>query len=155
MSVSIVDVTVGDDYTAAASIVGVANGNGGSYDVQSANVIYQLQEGPPGQMQWGPESFARPGGGTITAGATGIRFRNAAAGVVAAVTAYIAGPGQPTLQVSSTESGAGGVTVTSIVTPGAGVFVLPANASEVTVICVGGGGGGGGTGRNTPGGNVG
>ncbi|MGH6994187.1 MAG: hypothetical protein ACRD2H_13840 [Terriglobales bacterium] len=105
MAVALTNVAVADGYTAATSISGVTGGAGGSFDVSLNPVIYQLQWGPPAQQEWGPEGFARPGGGTISPGVTGIRFRNANPGKAAVVSAYVAGPGQPVLQVASTSSG--------------------------------------------------
>ena len=162
----------GTDYSDAATITGVwghpTNGRngGGTYDVSNGSVFYQLlynttdpRAQPSGfaSSDWGPEVLLRPSQGIIPAIAYGIRFRNVDSASPATVNAYIAPPGQPALQINSTNdvsatvaatkitgqvSAAGGIVAGSgfsIVKGGAGIYTVnftTAFAAVPTVLAV-------------------
>lgn len=153
--------TVGDGYTAKATIQDVFTATGGWFSVSSQPVVLQLQWGPNASgSRWSDEQTLGTGAfGTIPAGCTGIRFRNLVAGSAATVTAYIGSGGpppdprgnvwpEPALAISAlgsvTTSGKA-PTRTIITTAGAGTYNTPSNCVAILVECIGGGGGGGGT----------
>jgi hypothetical protein len=103
-----------DNWTEACTISDVAGGRGGNFAVKDFAVLYALQYGGRGSYEWTDEAEIDPGGGSIEAGATGVRFRNRTAGSVATVSARIAPPAQPVLMLGYT-----GTVVISGVSPGA------------------------------------
>lgn len=146
----------GDGYTAACRIEDVFKSNGGSFDIEGAGALYQLQYGTRGDTHWTEEAEARTGAGFILPGTTGIQFRNAVAGQNATVSAVIAPPAQPFAQIfaSSSAATAPGTSLTGIIASngtttagagftsartGAGVYVItfttPFAAPPVVVPC--------------------
>lgn len=93
-----------DAYTNGLTIDGVEGSNGGSADIQGANVFYAL-EGPI-LGSWTEDTLARPGTLQIYPGTMGIRFKSAVAGSPATVSARIAGKAEPLAQVSASASAA-------------------------------------------------
>lgn len=135
----------GTDYSDAATITGVwghpTNGRngGGTYDVSNGSVFYQLlynttdpRAQPSGfaSSDWGPEVLLRPSQGIIPAIAYGIRFRNVDARTPATVNAYLAPPGQPALQINSTND------VTSTVATTYISGIIPATGTTPTAPAV-------------------
>lgn len=80
MSRALNNVTAGDDYTAAATLEGVAGGVQVALHVFNAAVVYQLAHGYPGGS-WGAERQLSPGFHTLARRATGVRFRAAVPGL--------------------------------------------------------------------------
>lgn len=91
--------TTGNDYSAACTIEGVWQGNGGFFSIVSADVFAQLQWGIQGGGEWTQEVHVPAGNGTLFPGTSGIRFRSYVAGQPASVSASIAPPRQPTLNI--------------------------------------------------------
>lgn len=82
---SLANVATGDDYTSAATLTGPPSQRV-SLQAYNAAVYYQLAI----DSTWQPETFLAPWVGTITRpGCTGIRFRSAAPGKPAQVTAVL------------------------------------------------------------------
>lgn len=153
--------TVGDDYTAAATVQDVFTSTGGWFSVASHPVIVQLQWGPNASgSRWSDEQTLGSGAfGTIPPGCTGIRFKNLVAGAAATVTAYVGAGGpppdprgnvwpEPALAISAigsvTTSGTA-PTQTVVTASGAGTYTLPSGCVAILVECWGAGGGGAGS----------
>lgn len=153
--------TVGDGYTAAATVQDVFTSTGGWFSVSTQAVVLQLQWGPNASgSRWSDEQTLGAGAfGTIPPGCTGLRFRNLVAGKTATVTAFIGSGGpppdprgnvwpEPALAISAlgtvTAVASSPTTRQVFVTVGAGTYALPDGCRAILVECVGGGGGGGG-----------
>lgn len=93
--------TTGVNYSAACTIEGVWQGNGGFYTVAGADAYAQLQWGIQGGGEWTQEVHVPVGNGTMFPGTSGIRFRTYTTGSPATVSASIAPPRQPTLNIGS------------------------------------------------------
>jgi hypothetical protein len=91
MAYSIVNQATADTYTAACTLENVPPGAVNGLQVYGASVMMQLQKSyGPGDNRWEAERFVGPVVGSLGAPAvTGIRFRSAAAGISARVSATI------------------------------------------------------------------
>jgi hypothetical protein len=94
------NVVCGDNYTDAATIRDVFGSGGGVFEITNEPVVYSLQFGGQGADNWTEEATIGTGGGTIPPGCTGVRFRNATAGLPATVSALIRHIAQPHLSLS-------------------------------------------------------
>lgn len=132
--------TVGDGYTAAATVQDVFTSTGGWFSVSAQPIVLQLQWGPNASgSRWSDEQTLGAGAfGTIPPGCTGIRFRNLVAGSAATVTAYIGSGGpppdprgnvwpEPALAISALGNVSATVTATPV--PLVGAEIAPATVS--------------------------
>jgi hypothetical protein len=88
-------VACADDYTDAATITAIYKGRGGFIIVENAAAIAELEFGGLGTLAHDDAVTLQPGGYAIEAGATGVRFKNAAAGTTSTVSAKIIPNGRP------------------------------------------------------------
>lgn len=92
------NVSVGDDYTDAATIQDVFTSNGGWYGISVNSVYVQLQYGVRGESYWTQDQLLAVGSAAgFGSDCIGIRFKNATAGQVANVSAGIAQGDEPPL----------------------------------------------------------
>ena len=92
----------GTTYSDAATISGVLGGRGGRFGFTGGDVFMQVEYGTHGQLAWTNEEQVGSGAGTVDAGATGVRFRNADAANPATITsARITPPSQPGFTINS------------------------------------------------------
>lgn len=95
------NVACGDGYTNAATLGPVQNASyitGSLYPrtgYPGASAVYQIAGAGQPQQDWGPEQLLTPQAPFSIQNATGVRFRNAVAGQVAAVSCSLAQPGDP------------------------------------------------------------
>jgi hypothetical protein len=101
----------GSDYTDAATIADVWNGQGGAFDIIGGSVYHSLQYPQSSQTSsglglssWTEDIRLGPTSGSIPPNVSGIKFRNVDPAVPATVSARIAPPGQPTVSVASANS---------------------------------------------------
>ena len=124
----LVNVSCGDSYTDAASILGVIDSAGGYFNISGADVFMRLLWGPSGQQKTTDEVHVPVGGGVLAAKTAGVQFRNFAAGSVATVSAALAEKTEPPIQIAAT-----GVSAPSAVNVAAAVtssvnFPVPSGA---------------------------
>lgn len=97
----LLNATVGDSYTTAATISDVWQSRGGWFVVSTNGVVMQYQYGSLGSSYWGDELQLGAGSsGSLPSSATGIRFKNATAGATATVSGQIAYGEQPLLDLT-------------------------------------------------------
>lgn len=95
------NVTVGDQYTAAATIEQVQLSNGGYFLIQNNDCFMQLQYNINGQLHWTREIHVPTGSGQIYPGTTGIRFRNYVAGSAAILSAALSENKEPAISIGA------------------------------------------------------
>ena len=157
------NVTCGDNYTDAASVINVWNSKGGWFSISTESAYVELQYGDLGSPYFVAEQLL--GAGAFAAfdkDCSGIRFRNATAGQNSVVTAYIAQGDEPPLSILSsgnvTVTGSPGTLQRITYITGATPFTTTAATNQLRVILVGAGGGGsngGGAGKAGSGGGAG
>lgn len=129
-----------DAYTPACTAQDVYHANGGTFSVQGADALYELQysldELDQGSETWTDEGQVGPGTGHIDVGAIGIRFRSALPGTPATISAYINPPHRPGIIITS--GGFGSATpnpaVTGVVELSDTLLVAPAATIPFTAI---------------------
>lgn len=128
----LVNVACGDDYTDAASILGVIDSSGGYFNVSGADVFMKLQWGPSGQAKQTDEVHVPVGGGVLAAKTSGVLFRNFVAGSVATVSAALAEKTEPAIQIAATGQSA----ITSGVgpTPSVALPLTPTDAQQAILV---------------------
>ena len=107
-------VACGTDFTDAATLKDVFLSGGGAFQVDGNPAKYQLQYGGLGVDYWTDDATIGTGGGTIPPGATGVRFKNATAGLVATVSALIRPKTQPHLSLAFSSAGGTALNIPAI-----------------------------------------
>ena len=121
-------ITTKAGYTDAATIQGVWNSPGGYYNVLAGAAYMELQYAPPGQgvggLTWTNEVYIPVGTGALTAGTTGVKFRDAGSSTgPAVITAALSAEAEPVVVVGAPGNVTATVTVSAVITgviPGAG-----------------------------------
>lgn len=131
-------VTCGDDFTAVATISDLWRSNGGYLAIAGNDVYAQLQHGDQGLSVWTDAVHLPVGNGSLEKGTTGIRFKNYRAGQAAIVSAGLSGPKEPpiTIGAGGVATPASGVSPFSITRSALAANVLPASATDTTVLTV-------------------
>jgi hypothetical protein len=124
------NVTVGDQYTDAATIQNVIASNGGYFLVANNDVFMELQYNIQGQLHWTQEIHVPTGSGQIYPGTTGIRFRNFVAGSAAILSAALSEQQEPAISIGASGVANTGGSGLSIPAP---VLVLPAAPADLSL----------------------